>query len=309
MGDEESPGHDEPDLYDYAYSNLLDDVNILQPVADCEKCGAKRFQYETKGFCCRDGQVKLPEQETPPDMMRLWTSSDDNARHFRDHIRWFNSHFSFTSLYCSLDQDTTDLRKHPIYTFWAHGQMYHNIHGFGKQDGIDSSHLELYFYDDDLALEHHFRKCRMDQQQKDREVITMLVNILQGNPYSETLRTMGQLEDTNDYCISLNLDPQKDHRTYNLPVSSKVVAVWVESQDRLRQFNRGVCLHGKDRQITRIQSYDASYDHLSYPLFFPRGEPGWHANIPKTKFNYEDVFAESARKRIRGAHDVGRGYC
>jgi hypothetical protein len=34
--------------------------------------------------------------------------------------------------------------------------MYHNICGFGKQDGIDSSHLELYFYDDDPALEHRF---------------------------------------------------------------------------------------------------------------------------------------------------------
>ena len=49
----------------------------------------------------------------------------------------------------------------------------------------------------------------MDQQQKDGEVITMLVNILKGNPYSEMLRTMGQLEDVDDYCISLNLDPQK----------------------------------------------------------------------------------------------------
>jgi hypothetical protein len=71
----------------------------------------------------------------------------------------------------------------------------------------------------------------MDQQQKDGEVITMLVNILKGNPYSEMLRTMGQHEDTNDYCISLNLNPQKDQRTYNLPVASEVAVVWVESQD------------------------------------------------------------------------------
>jgi hypothetical protein len=49
----------------------------------------------------------------------------------------------------------------------------------------------------------------MEQQQKDREVITMLVNILKGNSYSEGLKTMGQLEDADDYCISLNLDPQK----------------------------------------------------------------------------------------------------
>jgi hypothetical protein len=151
-----------------------------------------------KGFCCRDGQVVLAEQETPLEVMMLWTSSDDNARHFRDHIRWFNSQFSFTSLYYSLDQETINLRKHPIYTFRAHGQMYHNICGFSKQNGVDLSHLELYFYDDDPALEHRFCKCRMDQQQKDREVITMLVSILKGNPYSEGLKIMGQLEDADD---------------------------------------------------------------------------------------------------------------
>jgi hypothetical protein len=38
----------------------------------------------------------------------------------------------------------------------------------------------------------------------------MLVNILKGNTYSKGLKTMGQLEDANDYRISLNLDPQKD---------------------------------------------------------------------------------------------------
>jgi hypothetical protein len=55
VGDEESPISDEPDPYDYVYSNLPDDVHVLKPVDDCKKCGAKRFQYETKGFCCRDG--------------------------------------------------------------------------------------------------------------------------------------------------------------------------------------------------------------------------------------------------------------
>jgi hypothetical protein len=135
----------------------------------------------------------------------------------------------------------------------------------------------------------------------------MLVNILKGNPYSEVLKTMGQLEDVDEYRISLNLDPKKDQRTYNLPVTSEVAAVWVEGQGLLKQFNRSVCLHRKDQQITRIQSYNTSYDPLSYPLFFPRGEPGWHADILKTKFRYEDVLAESARRKTRGAHDVGGG--
>jgi hypothetical protein len=89
--------------------------------------------------------------------------------------------------------------------------MYHNIHSFGKQDGIDSSHLELYFYDNKMI-----------------EVITMLVNILKGNPYSEVLKTMGQLEDVDEYRISLNLDPEKDKKTYNLPVASEITTVWVD---------------------------------------------------------------------------------
>jgi hypothetical protein len=80
----------------------------------------------------------------------------------------------------------------------------------------------------------HFCKCRMDQQQNDREVITMLVHILKGNPYSEGLKTMGQLEDANDYRISLNLDPQKDQQTYNLPMALAVVSVWVKGQGLLR---------------------------------------------------------------------------
>jgi hypothetical protein len=53
VGYEESPGPDEPDPYDYV--NLPDDVNVLKTIVDCKKCGAKRFQYEMKGFCCRDG--------------------------------------------------------------------------------------------------------------------------------------------------------------------------------------------------------------------------------------------------------------
>jgi hypothetical protein len=91
-----------------------------------------------------------------------------------------------------------------------------------------------------------------------------------------------------------------------LPVASEVAAIW-EGQGLLRQFDRGVCLHGNNQQITRIQSYNASYDPLSYPLFFPRGEPGWHTDIPKTKFRYKDELVESARKKIMGAHDVGGG--
>jgi hypothetical protein len=34
-----------------------------------------------------------------------------------------------------------------IYTFRAHGMMYHNVRSFGREDGAEHKHLELYFYD------------------------------------------------------------------------------------------------------------------------------------------------------------------
>ncbi|XP_048563194.1 uncharacterized protein LOC125543766 [Triticum urartu] len=182
-----------PDPYDMVYRKLPTETHKLKSVEDCKHCCAKKFERESKSFCCRKGKIKLANPDTPPELMRLWTSADSDARHFRGNIRFFNGHFSFTSLYCHLDSDTTNISKHPIYTFRAHGQMYHDIQSFGKQDGLDRSHLELYFYDDDPSLEHRYRSCRKEKCQKDKEVITQLVNILRGNPYSEHLGVWAML--------------------------------------------------------------------------------------------------------------------
>jgi len=182
-----------PDPYDMVYSKIPTATHMLKHVPSCihKHCGAQRFEHEPLGFCCRNGKIKLANTVTPPDLKRLWTSEDPDARHFRDNIWFFNGHFSFTSLYCNLDGDTTNTSKHPIYTFRAHGQMYHNIRSFGRQDGMQGSHLELYFFDDDPNLEHRYRSCRKEQCAKDKEVITQMVNILHENPYSEHLRSMG----------------------------------------------------------------------------------------------------------------------
>jgi hypothetical protein len=259
-----------PDPYDMVYNKIPTTTHMLKPVVDCIYCGAKKFEHESLGFCCRKGKIKLAKPDTPPELIRLWTSANLDARHFRDNIRFFNGHFSFTSLYCHLDSDTTNTSMHPIYTFRAHGQMYHNIRSFGSQCGSERSHLELYFFDDDPALEHRYRRCRKEQCEKDKEVITRLVNILRENPYSEHLRSMGQVKDVDDYRITLNLDQRMDQRRYNAPTTSEVAAVWVEGSERRRQFEHSVILQGKNRDIHGIRSYHGCYDALSYPLFFPR---------------------------------------
>ena len=278
--EEEDPLHDAdddsgsiPDVsdpYDAVYANMPEDTHMLEPVENCPKCNAKKFEFEPPGFCCRSGKIKLSTPDTPPELMRLWSSSDADARHFRANNRFFNGHFSFTSMYCQLDRITTNMRTAGVYTFRAHAQIYHNVTSFGKEDGKEPRHLELYFYDDDPSLEYHFQKCRQKCVEMDKEVIRKLVDIMSGNPYSEHLRSFEQNENLNDYHVELNLDQRLDQRTYNTPLTSEVAAVWVEGSEHRGQFENSVLLQGKDRSIHGIRSYHGCYDALSYPLFFSK---------------------------------------
>lgn len=172
------------DPYGKVYENVPIETHMLKPVENCEHCNVKKYESETPGFCCRSGKIHLDTTETPPELMRLWSSSDADARHFCANIRFFNGHFSFTSLYYHLDRMTTNMRNGGVYTFRAHRQIYHNIRSFGKEEGTEPKHLELYFYDDDLEHGHRYRRCCEECLQKDKLVIQMLVGILHGNPYS-----------------------------------------------------------------------------------------------------------------------------
>ncbi|KAF0904393.1 hypothetical protein E2562_034467 [Oryza meyeriana var. granulata] len=64
------------DPYEIVYSNIPQNTHMLKPVENCEFCGTKKFEHEPKGFCYRSGQIKLANQDTPPDLMRLWMSND-----------------------------------------------------------------------------------------------------------------------------------------------------------------------------------------------------------------------------------------
>uniref|UniRef100_A0A453QI94 Helitron helicase-like domain-containing protein n=1 Tax=Aegilops tauschii subsp. strangulata TaxID=200361 RepID=A0A453QI94_AEGTS len=281
------------DQYDSVYSNIPKITHMLKMVPNCSFCNAKKIMYESKGLCCNKGQIRLANPDTPPELMRLWTSNDSNARHFRNNIRFFNGHFSFTSLYCHLDRDTTDMRTTGIYTFRAHGQIYHNIHSFADIRS-NPKHLELYFYDDDPNLEHRYRHCREEMYEQDKHVIRIITNILRDNPYSHQFRSLGQVQNLQDYRVILNLDQRLDQRTYGAPVTSEVASVSVEGNEKRNTYDKNVILlHGNNRETKHIRSYYGCYDPLSYPLFFPRAELGWHRKIPKKDTPEEDVGANN----------------
>jgi hypothetical protein len=58
------------DPFEFVYSNLPDSTHILKHAYNCLICKAKKIQFETDGFCCRNGQTELLEPE--PDTSRTY---------------------------------------------------------------------------------------------------------------------------------------------------------------------------------------------------------------------------------------------
>jgi hypothetical protein len=104
--DKDEQDNSEPDVpypYDKVYANVPSESHMLPSVPNCKQCNAKKFEGEPPPDSVVGVERFILTPETPPVLMRLWSSSDANARHFRANIRYFNGHFSFTSLYCHLD--------------------------------------------------------------------------------------------------------------------------------------------------------------------------------------------------------------
>jgi hypothetical protein len=114
----------EPDPYDFVYRGLPENHLVLKKVPNCEFCRAKRFPGEGPAFCCRKGCINIFIPEVPDELRHLFTSqTDSNAKYFRKHIRYFNSHFSFTSFGVSVDRQLATAKGTGVYTFKAQGQI------------------------------------------------------------------------------------------------------------------------------------------------------------------------------------------
>nr|GEU89855.1 hypothetical protein [Tanacetum cinerariifolium] len=59
-----------------------------------------------------------------------------------------------------------------------------------------------------------------------------------------------------------------------------VAGIWVEGNENITTYKRSIVVYGRFEYPTHIQPYFASYDPLSYPMFFPNGDTGWDSRIP-----------------------------
>jgi hypothetical protein len=94
-----------------------------------------------------------------------------------------------------------------------------------------------------------------------------------------------------------------------VPLTSEVAIVWLTGVSVKANLSiYSVLLQGKDWSIHDICSYNACYNPLSYPPFFPRGDLGWYNCIPKvgvTMAQVEEARAIRKKHAENGANDHG----
>ena len=69
-----------------------------------------------------------------------------------------------------------------------------------------------------------------------------------------------------------------DRRRYNLPHHDEVAAVFIGDDGAPPKTD--VVVYPRNRPLHEIPYDSANVDPMTYPLFFPRGEMGWHRDIP-----------------------------
>lgn len=111
----------------------------------------------------------------------------------------------------------------------------------------------------------------------------LLVGVMEKNSYAQLLRRINDFPSVKDLTLQICKDAGLDQRCYNTPTADQVAAIWVEGNNPNILYDRDIIIHGTNGRQHKIKHYYGCYDALQYPLLFPKGENGWHQNIPKFK--------------------------
>ncbi|RLN09345.1 hypothetical protein C2845_PM11G15710 [Panicum miliaceum] len=259
------------DPYDAVYKDLPKKHHVLKRAKSCEFCHAKRSPGEEPAFCCRKGKVNIYIPEIPAQLCRLFASQTDrDAKYFQKLIRYFNSHFSFTSFGVSIDHNLASGRGTGVYCFKAHGQRYHRLDQL-VPGGRGPRHMQLYFYDTDETIAHRVKRS----PKLDTSMIRLILRVLQDNRYVLLFKNLDSVSNIVEYNIEPNTSISVDQRRYNAPRMDQVAAIWVDSNDPQQRFSRSIIIYGSEDRPHYVRAYHSCYDPLTYSLFFHGGETGW----------------------------------
>lgn len=264
----------------------------------CVHCGAKFWMEEKDqcssqtspsfSVCCVGGKVRLPPLLKPPSyLMDLYTSLNSEANTFCRNTRSYNSLLACTSFGADVNEE---FQRNGVSNFSVHGQVYHFIGSLLPNEGQAPKFAQLYIYD----TENEMRNRLNVMEDLDATILQNLQDMLDTvNPYIRVFRQVRdimQTSETSNVSMIIHGDRTKGLSRYGAPTSSDVAVLMVGDGCDIEPTNRDILLSLREGGIKRISELHPSYDPLHYVLLFPRGDDGWHTDIP--------LMGSGIRKRV-----------
>lgn len=260
-------------------ANLQGNVGNLNKL--CSHCKAKLFVGETAHFCCMNGKVRLPKlHKLPHELYYLYADQGEEARHFRRHLRQYNSLFQMTSFGCKEIKPQHGWNPSIV----IQGQIHHYIGSLLPEPDNQAQFIQIYFLDKEYSID--VRMNMYPNIELRRNIIENIEYILRrANIY------VTAFQQTKDMIYNIPnavivIDPTRKpineyERRYNNQIFNEV-GIIIQNNNEQQTTSRHIILREKGGQLQTISEYHRSYDPLQYVLFFPDGEDGWHPEMTMT---------------------------
>ncbi|XP_075194167.1 uncharacterized protein LOC142294949 [Anomaloglossus baeobatrachus] len=263
----------------------------------CSKCNSHNFTDEKPADnlftqCCQKGKIQLPIPQYSDLLEQLMKGSHPHSKNFMHNIRSINSSHAFASFGANIAPPP----GFGPYCFKIHGQIYHRTGTLHPEMGQTPKYAQLYILDLNEATEqrltvHENKKCNTEMMHQIAQLLQQI------NPFAAAYRMLKDVEAEEEQkaitygtsmpsiVMAIKQERGQDPRRYNKPRISEVAVVF-QNDDGEPPFNRDILVHlhpDKNNPLLpktqRISILHSNLDALLYPLFFPRGDQGWHENL------------------------------
>ncbi|XP_022032026.1 uncharacterized protein LOC110933095 [Helianthus annuus] len=242
----------------------------------CQVCMAKLWDVETARGRTNNGKKKL------------FTSLDNESKHFLKNIRRYNSMFAFTSMGGKVDPTVN--RGNGPFCYRISGENYHSIGSLLPENANKPKFCQLYIYDTENEVSNResiFSRSKESPTSSsasvDRQLIQHIKSVLDSDNVLVKVYRMVRdcFHDDPQLTLKVRLigKRDKDGRMYNLPTCGKVAALIVGDVENAIE-NRDIVVETKSGTLQRISELHPSYLALQYPILFPYGDDGYRVDIP-----------------------------
>ena len=264
--------------------------------SSCIQCSAifqsdeGHYRQPKAGECCSScGAIVpkvLPNFPEPPHLLReLLTSNSAEARHFRRHIRHYNSALAMASVRAEFVARGLGVSKYNP-TITVHGRMYHEMGALIPPTGKKPRFAAVYIHDTEQATQnrkHFYGVLREDLLGRLASMLHVSNNLVRTFVSLRDLIQAGCIPEDVKLVIHAHERTNPGHeRKYNIPEASEVAALIVGEQygalDIVLRRRGEVNMNGFEK-LDVIRLGNRMYDPLCYPLLFPYGNDGWHSKL------------------------------